>query len=125
MLDYIRHLRTKPEETKKQIVLVALVITMSIVVIIWLATLGGNNAKTKEPKAKEDNGPSPFSILTSSFSETFKDIKSSVSEINLSGLKEDLEKEENKIKSEQGITNEYNEEGASKEIENDNFNLEE
>ncbi len=124
MLDYIRHLRTKPEETKKQIVLVALVIAMSIVVIIWLATLGGNNTKTKESLTKEDGGKSPFSILSASFSDTFNNIKKSVGEMNIGGLKEDLLKEQQEI-DKNTVNGDNQEEELPTEEKNDNFNIEE
>ncbi len=91
MLNYIRHLRTKPEEVKKQIVMLALVVCMSIVVVIWLTTLGVKNTKEKETKPEEEKAKSPFSILTGSFTETFKGIKTSVSEMDISGLKKELE----------------------------------
>lgn len=126
MRNYIRHLRTKPEETKKQIVLIALVVCMSIVITIWLATLGGRKDSENKIKTKEDNGPSPFSILTNSFSNTFSEIKSSIGEINIGGLKEDLLKEQQEIDRNTESGENYREESSqAEEVINDNFNTEE
>lgn len=125
MHDYIRHLRTKPEETKKQIVLIALLVCMSIVITIWLTTLGGRNDSEEKIKTEENKGPSPFSILTDSFTGTFNDIKTSISEMNIGGLKEDLLKEQLEIDKNTVNGDNDEEEKLPTEEKNDNFNIEE
>lgn len=88
MRNFIHRLREKPEEQKKQIIMFILVIAMSLVVLIWLSTLGIKDEKKK--KETEETGPSPFTILIESFSEALGGIKDSVTEVDLSGMQQKL-----------------------------------
>lgn len=99
-MDYINKLKNKPEETRKQVVFIALVVCMSIVVMIWFASLGPKKVKVESSQQSEAEAEknSPFKLLSSAISKTVLDIKDSVGEINISGLKENLSeavKEEN------------------------------
>jgi flagellar basal body-associated protein FliL len=88
MSNLIHRLKQKPEEQRKQIVMIVVVVLMSLVVLVWLSTLGVKEEKQK--KTEEDSGPSPFSMLIESFTETFKGIKESISEVNINEVKEEL-----------------------------------
>jgi len=88
MSKFIHKIKQKPEEQRKQIVLFVMVILMSLVVLVWLSTLGVKDKKQK--KVEEDTGPSPFTMLVKSFSETYDGIKDSVSDANLGEVKENL-----------------------------------
>ena len=88
MRNFIHRLRQKPEEQKKQIIMFILVIAMSLVVLIWLSTLGIKKEKSK--KEVEETVPSPFTMLIESFSEALGGIKDSVTEADLSGMQKKI-----------------------------------
>lgn len=95
MQQYIKKLRSKSEETRKQILIWSLVVCMSLVVLIWVSTIG-HSSKNKQQKEvvnqeEADKEIKPFSILKTSIKETYDNVYSSVGEIN---LKQEAEKVE-------------------------------
>lgn len=88
MRNFIHRLRQKTDEQKQQIIMFVLIVVMSLVVLVWLSTLGVKDEKKK--KEIEETGPSPFTMLIESFSEALGGIKDSVSEADLSGMQKKL-----------------------------------
>lgn len=87
MQQYIKNLRSKSEETRKQILIWSLVVCMSLVVLIWVTNIGHNskNKQQKEAVTQEevDKEIKPFSMLKTSLKETYDNVYSSVGEIKL------------------------------------------
>lgn len=108
MRNFIHRLRQKTDEQKQQIIMFVLIVVMSLVVLVWLSTLGVKDEKKK--KETEETGPSPFTMLIESFSETFDGIKDSVSEADLSGMQEELTENKNQETQEVDLDEDYIEE---------------
>lgn len=80
MYSYIKKLQTKTENTRKQILVGSLIVSMSFVFLIWVTTFG---QKSEAKIAKETQEQvKPFSLLSSSFSETYNNISASVGNIS-------------------------------------------
>jgi lipopolysaccharide export LptBFGC system permease protein LptF len=79
MYSYIKKLQTKKEDTRKQILVGSLIVSMSFVFLIWVTTFG---QKSEAKIAKETQEQKPFSLLSSSFSETYNNISASVGNIS-------------------------------------------
>lgn len=117
MLKFIRKLQSRSEEDRKLIVMIALVVSMTIIIGIWLATFALHNSDKKNNIEKEtikNKGQSPFLIMKESFTETFKNIGNSISGMDLSDAKKDLNKEELQKKNTVDLT-------KKEEIFNDNL----
>lgn len=95
MQQYIKKLRSKSEETRKQILIWSLVVCMSLVVFIWISTLGhiSKNKQQKEAINKEETSKEikPFSMLKTSLKDTYDNVYSSVKEINFKKEEEKVE----------------------------------
>ena len=76
---YIKKLQKKSENTRKQILAGSLVLSMSFVFLIWISTFG-QKAETRVARETE-NQIKPFSLLSTSFSETYNNISASVGNI--------------------------------------------
>jgi phosphate starvation-inducible protein PhoH len=59
MFEYIRKLKTKPEQVKKQILAGAMIVSMSFVVLVWFFSLGGRFG-TPEVAVKTESDIKPF-----------------------------------------------------------------
>lgn len=91
MIKFIRHLKTKPEEVRKQYVLIALTISMSLVVLVWLSTLGVKKEKIKIVEEASEETTSPFSILSESFTGAIGGIKESIQNVDIGSMKENFD----------------------------------
>ena len=81
MHPYIKKLRSKPDHIKKSILAFALIVSMSLVSMVWFFSLGNRfNNKTAE-KTREDI--KPFSMLGDSISNAVKNISASVGNISV------------------------------------------
>lgn len=82
MREYIKKLQSKEEHIRKQIFTGAMVISLSLVGVVWVYGLGvrlGNpDIKTK---ASEDI--KPFKLFSESFSDTYKDVSASVNKVKI------------------------------------------
>ena len=108
MRNFIHRLRQKTDEQKQQIIMFVLIVVMSLVVLVWLSTLGVKDEKKK--KEIEETGPSPFTVLIESFSEALGGIKDSVSEADLSGMQKKLLEGEKQTEQEMSPDEDYIEE---------------
>lgn len=95
MNQYIKKLRNKPEEVRKQILFFALLVCMSLVFFIWIVNLGKTNQDRKEKELAgeevQDKSIKPFSILKNSIKDTYEDVYSSVSSMKLPEKEEILD----------------------------------
>ncbi len=80
MRKYIRKLQSKPEHIRKQILVGSLVVSMSFVSLIWIASLGYNF--TKEKVVKTEDVIKPFALFKQTISETINDVGASVGDIS-------------------------------------------
>lgn len=83
MRTYIKKLQTKSEESRKQILFVALAVSMFLVVSLFVYGLTSRfNEKVQvQAKAKED--VKPLALLGESISSAYKNISASVGNISL------------------------------------------
>jgi hypothetical protein len=83
MFEYIRKLKTKPEQVKKQILAGAMIVSMSFVVLVWFFSLGGRFG-TPEVAVKTESDIKPFKLFAKSMSDTYKNIGASLGSISFS-----------------------------------------
>ncbi|MEK7106254.1 MAG: hypothetical protein AAB895_02770 [Patescibacteria group bacterium] len=81
MNTYIKKLQSKGVESRKQIVAVALLTSMSLVVLVWVADLNGRFTK-KETAVQASNDIKPFKLFANSIGDTYRDISASVGKIS-------------------------------------------
>jgi hypothetical protein len=81
MRTYIKKLQTKSETSRKQILFVALIVSMFLVGSIWIYSLTNRFDDKVQVKAKEDI--KPFALFGDSISNTYKNITASVGNISL------------------------------------------
>ncbi|MBK5215548.1 MAG: hypothetical protein JJE53_01930 [Candidatus Pacebacteria bacterium] len=93
MRTYIKKLQSKSEDTRKQILLGAMIVSMSLVAVIYIGSFSNNFNEEKSLQAKEDI--KPFSLFSKSISETYNNISASVGNIT-----QEKEKIEESIKKE-------------------------
>ena len=91
MRAYIKKIQSKSEETRKQIFLATMVVSMSIVGFIWFYSLGvrfGDHVV----KEKTEQDIKPFKLFSDSISNTFKNIGASVGKApTVDKVKEEVE----------------------------------
>ena len=77
MRAYIRKIQAKKESTRKQILALSMIVSMSLVVFIWVYSLGVRfgNPEVKD-QASEDI--KPFKLFSNTISDTFKNVGASV-----------------------------------------------
>jgi len=77
MRAYIKKIQSKKEETRKQIFLATMVVSMSFVGLVWFYSLG---VRFGDPVAKEktEQDIKPFKLFSDSISNTYKNISASV-----------------------------------------------
>jgi len=85
MREYIKKLQSKTEETRKHILVWLLVACMSIVCLIWVVSLSYKFHKETTPVV--ENTAKPFSLLSKTISDTYKNATASVGRISFSGKK--------------------------------------
>lgn len=78
-MSYIKKLQSKSEDTRKQILMVSIVVSMSIVVMVWMYGLG--NFFSNKTEAQASNETKPFTLFADSISETYQNISASVGKI--------------------------------------------
>ncbi len=98
MRKYIKKLQSKPEETRKQIFVGSLIVSMSLVGFIWISGFTASFNEKSSQKLQDDI--KPFTLFGNKISETYNEISASVGNIKLP--KEQI-KEETKINSEKVI----------------------
>lgn len=83
MRRYIKKLRSKSETTRKQILLLSLVVCMAIVFFIWISTLGShfNNKKNVTAVNKEEVAK-PFALFGQTIKDTYNNVTASVGNIS-------------------------------------------
>jgi hypothetical protein len=91
MKEYIRHLRNKPESTRKQILAGSMVVLMAFVGFVWFYGLSDRLAADSTERARvatSTDGPAkeegPFSLLKDSVSNAYHNISASVGNISFS-----------------------------------------
>ena len=77
MYSYIRKLRSKSEQSRKQIFALTMIGSMAFVVFIWIY---GLNAKFSSPKVKDQVSQDikPFKLFANSLSNTYENISANV-----------------------------------------------
>lgn len=80
MIDYIKKIQTKSEDTRKRILFFSMVFSMFIVGLVWLYSLGVRFDSEVKEQARED--VKPFKMFSQSISDTYKNVQASVGKIN-------------------------------------------
>lgn len=99
MNTYIKKLQSKSKDTRKQILIGALVISMSFVVLIWISSLGYKFNKESSAKVQEDI--KPFALFKQTISNTYNNVTASAG--NISSLKKKEVKKVEEVKTEKQI----------------------
>jgi hypothetical protein len=79
MRQYIKKLQSKSEDTRKIIFTGTMIVSMSIVGLVWFYSLGTRFDSSMKTKVNEDI--KPFKLFSDSISSTFKDTTASVGKI--------------------------------------------
>ena len=83
MRAYIKKIQSKPEDTRKQILVGSLIVSMSLVLFIWVSGIGykfsdkGTSAVATEETAK------PFALFGQTISDAYHNITASAGNISL------------------------------------------
>lgn len=80
---YIKKLQSKPEETRKQILVGSLVISMSLVGVIWISSLSYKFSKENVvTKTQSQNVARPFALFGQTIKDTYSNVTASVGNIS-------------------------------------------
>jgi hypothetical protein len=79
MRAYIRKLQLKSEDTRKQLLVASLVVSMSVVSLVWIYGLNDSFGTSKV--AEIDTTTKPFTLFKESISNAFQNISASVGSI--------------------------------------------
>lgn len=93
MRKYIKKIQSKSEDVRKQILVTSLVACMSLVLFIWVGTIG-HKFNNKTSVAKTENEIKPFSLFSKTVSDTYKNVSASAGNIK---SKIEESKEEGKV----------------------------
>ncbi len=77
MHSYIKKLQSKSEDTRKQILMVSIISCMSIVVFIWVYSLG-NHFNNKDISTQANSDLKPFKLFANSISNSYQNVSASV-----------------------------------------------
>lgn len=91
MRAYIKKIRSKSEDTRKGILVGTLIICMSLVVLVWVGTLGHSSKEKKASITTTEEAIKPFALFGQQISDTFKNISASVG--NVSSLPTQIEEQ--------------------------------
>jgi hypothetical protein len=80
MHNYIKKLQSKNENTRKQILIVSMVVSMVVVGSVWIYGLSTRFGPQTVAKVNED--VKPFKLFGDSLAETYKNISASVGNIS-------------------------------------------
>ena len=81
-MSYIKKLQSKSEDTRKQILVVSMIASMSIVVFVWVYGLGALFTQKTEVQASTTNEVKPFKLFANSITDTYQNISASVGKIS-------------------------------------------
>lgn len=95
MREYIKKLQSKSEVARKQILVGSLIVSMSLVALIWVGSLSSHFGHNQT--AKVENTTKPFALLGQSISDTYNNVTASVGNISTSIKKEKQKVEEEKV----------------------------
>ena len=85
MHTYIKHIQSKPEHIRKQILVVSLVLAMFLVALVWLFDFTDNVLTQADQRPTDTTGQiSPFQLLSNSFTNTYHNLTASVGNISFS-----------------------------------------
>jgi len=81
MREYIKKIQSKPENTRKQILVGSLVVAMSLVGVIWVSSLGYKFSKNSSVSTEDTI--KPFALFGKTISDSYKNVTASVGSISL------------------------------------------
>ncbi len=87
MRTYIKKLQSKEEDIRKQILAGALIVSMSLVALVWMYSLSDRfSSDTKV--AQTDNSTKPFTLFANSVASTYNNIAASVGSFSFANKSE-------------------------------------
>lgn len=99
MREYVKKLRSKPEPVKKQILIGSLIVSMSLVCLVWVSSLGYRFGNDEDKVAKTNEAAKPFALFGQTITDTYNNITASVG--NISSSKEQNVEEETVVEEKQ------------------------
>lgn len=84
-MSYIEKLQGKSEGARKQILLLSIITSMSLVVVVWVYSLGDLFIKKTEVQTVANkNEVKPFALFANSITETYQNISASLGNLSSS-----------------------------------------
>lgn len=85
MRAYIKKLQSKPEDTRKQILVGTLIVSMSFVCLIWISSFGYkfNTDTSANNTAEKTTTTKPFALFGQTISDAYHNMTASVGNISL------------------------------------------
>lgn len=93
MYTYIKKLQSKSESVRKQILFGSLIISMSIVFLVWISSLGYRFGGGATAQVEEDI--KPFALFGKTITDTYSNVTASVGNISSQAKKENEEVSQN------------------------------
>jgi len=82
MRAYIKKIQSKPEDTRKQILVGSLIVSMSFVLFIWVSSIGSKFDKETPVVATEETAK-PFALFGQTISDAYRNLTASVGNFSL------------------------------------------
>jgi hypothetical protein len=99
IISFIRRIRSKREETRKMILTISMIVSMSLVGLIWVAGITGKKDKENKNVIGVEETIKPFSMFGKSMKETYTDLSASLGDLGKSfkNIKDSLPEQEKEI----------------------------
>jgi hypothetical protein len=82
---FVTHLRSQSEETRRHILTMSMVVVGAILVLVWIATLGAFSAAPVQTAEETPTGVKPFDLVQTNFENAWQTVSDGVK-----GIRSDL-----------------------------------
>ena len=98
IISFIRRIRSKGEETRKMMLAVSMIVSMSLVGLIWVVGIMGGKKAPDEKVVGVEETLKPFSLFGESIKDKYQDLSASLGDLGktFKSIKEGVEKEAEK-----------------------------
>ena len=99
IISFIRRIRSKREETRKMMLAVSMIVSMSLVGLIWVVGIMGGKKAPDEKVVGVEETLKPFSLFGESIKESYQDLSANLGDLGSmfrnikDGMEERSEKE--------------------------------
>jgi len=98
IISFIRRIRSKREETRKMMLAVSMIVSMSLVGLIWVVGITNPKREKDEKVVGVEETLKPFSMFGESIKDKYQDLSASLGDLGktFKSIKEGVEKEAEK-----------------------------